>query len=87
MMTESRRDFRSRLWLDTPRCIELYGQESVGRTDEFCVEWILPFKTHESCIKGAIRVRGGVLKSTPVVNDDRQCTMYIRTQSLSVPQS
>ena len=28
-----------------------------------------------------------LLKSTLVVDADRQCTMYIRTQSLSVPQS
>ena len=42
---------------------------------------------HESCIDGAIRVRGGVLKSTLVVDNDRQCTMYIHTQLLSVPQS
>ena len=42
---------------------------------------------HESCIEGAIRARGGVLKSTLVVDNDRQCTMYTRTQSPSVPQS
>ena len=41
---------------------------------------------HGSCIKGAIRARGGVLKSTLVVDNDRQCTMYIRTQLPSVPQ-
>ena len=29
--------FRTRLWMDTPPCIELFGQESVGRTNEFCV--------------------------------------------------
>ena len=37
--------------------------------------------------KGAIFVRGGVLKSTLVVDNDRQCTMYIHTQLPSVPQS
>ena len=37
MVRESRRIFRTKLWLDTLRCIELFGQESVGRTDEFCV--------------------------------------------------
>ena len=39
---------------------------------------------HESCIKGANHVRGGVLKSTFVVDNDTQCAMYIRTQSLPV---
>ena len=38
------------------------------------------------CIKGAIRARGGALKPTLVVDNDRQCTMYIRTQLPSVPQ-
>ena len=54
--------------------IVLFRQESGGRRVffDFC---------------GAIPVRGGVLKSTLVVDNDRQCTMYIRTQSLSVHQS
>ena len=41
--------FRTRLCL----YIELFGQESVGRTDEFCVWflWILPRLTRESSIK------------------------------------
>ena len=42
---------------------------------------------HESCIKGAKHVRGGVLKSRLVADNERECTMFIRTQSLSVPQS
>ena len=44
---------------------------------------------HESCIKGAIRVRGGVLKSTLVVDNDT--TVHVHTYtvafSLSVLQS
>ena len=69
--------------------IDLFRQESVDRTDEFCVCFFVDpsASAHVSCIKGAIRVRGGVLKSTLVVDNDRQCTMYIITQSRSVPQS
>ena len=33
--------------------------------------------------KSAIFVRGGALKSTLVVDNDRQCTMYIHAQLLS----
>ena len=82
---ESRRFFRSRLWLDTSRCIELFGQETVDRR-AFSVWWILPLLLTSRASHGAVHVRG-VLKSTPVVDNDRQCTMYIRTQSPSVLQS
>ena len=34
---------------------------------------------HEPCIKGANHVRGGAIKSTLVVDNDRRCTVYIRT--------
>ena len=36
---------------------------------------------------GAVHVRGGVLKFTLVVDNDRQCTMHIHAQLPSVPQS
>ena len=46
-----------------------------------------PFRdeAHKSFIIGGIRVRGGVFKSTLVVDNDRQCTMLIHAQLLSVP--
>ena len=52
-----------------PRCIELFGQETASRR-AFSVLWILPLFAHESCIEGTVRARGGVLKSTLVVDDD-----------------
>ena len=42
----------------------------------------------ESCIKGAIRVRGGALKSLHMLPTmTRQCNIYIHTQLPSIPQS
>ena len=55
---ESRRFFRTGLWLDTPRRIELFGQETVSR-HFFCFVDPSAF-AQESCIKVAIHVRGGV---------------------------
>ena len=49
---------------------------------------VLPGFAHESCIKVAITVRGGVLKSTLVVDTDTTLHgVYIQTQLLSVSQS
>ena len=64
-------------------------QAVVGRLDASnCLSFVDPSAfAHESCIKGAIHARGGVLKSTLVVDNDKQCTMYIHTQLPSVPQS
>ena len=59
---ESRSFFRTRLWLDTPRCIELFGQETDSRR-AFSVCGVL----HQSC---NLRERGEVLKSTLVVDND-----------------
>ena len=48
---------------------------------------VLPLFAHESCIRGAILVRGGVPKYRLVVDTTRHCTVYIMTKLLSVPQS
>ena len=81
---ESRRFFRTRLWLDTLRCIELFGQETVSRR-AFSVQWILPLLLTSLASNGAVHVRGGVIKSTLVF--DTRCTYeHSRFQSLSPDQ-
>ena len=47
--------------------------------------WVPSAFARESCIKGAIHVRGGVLKSTLVVDSDRHTNTV--AFSPSVPQS
>ena len=76
-------------YLRTSLCLhtELLRHESVGRTDKFCASFSFRIWFTSLASKGAGTVRGGVLKSTLVVDNGRQFTMYMRTQSLSVPQS
>ena len=86
---ESRRFLVTRLWLDTPRCTELFRQESVGRRVffDFCGT-IPPRFAHESCIKGCnLRERRSVQNPHLLSTMTDSAPMYIRTPSLSVRQS